>query len=111
MPNILTLRRQHQCSLLRSLVFNSSHIAVVGCQQNMMAGSSMKALSKPTCAPNVRHISCPFHYAVTYDDAMACVPGFQTQHVLAERMHIAYGFDRVASRVDVIGFLVRSKRQ
>lgn len=81
---------------------NSSHIAVVGCQQNMVAGSLMNELSKSTCAPNVRHNSCPLHYAVTYNDAMAFVPGFHTQHGLAERMKTASVFDRVASPADVI---------
>ena len=64
---------------------NSGHIAVVGCQQNMMAGSVMNELSKSTCAPNVKHNSCQFHYAVSYNDAMTFVPEFHTQHVLSAR--------------------------
>ena len=96
------LNAQHPDAAETTLLFtvalpalNSGHIAVVGCQQNMMADSVINELSKSTCAPNVKHNSCPLHYVVKYNDAMTFVPGLHTQHVLSARLKAAYGFDRV----------------
>ena len=62
------LNAQHRDAAETTLLFtaalpapNSGHIAVVGCQQNMMAGSVMNELSKSTCAPNVKYNSGPLH--------------------------------------------------